>query len=196
MKRSILNFLSLAIVITAMCSPGESFGQRRRVVVTHPVRHPVVHTRLVVRPGHPIHRVLPANVVVRTARRAVIVNHPLVYLPTLAWRASVASLPARERLVWQDSETISRDEEWVDTNYGIDASGDALFLDIDGKAKLNFAEVTFENGQVQVVDFNEKTYNTGVYNLLDFADGRHVANVRILAKSESDDTKLSVYLSK
>ncbi|HEY3102818.1 MAG TPA: hypothetical protein VGJ69_04460, partial [Pyrinomonadaceae bacterium] len=115
MKRSILNFLSLAIVITAMCSPGESFGQRRRVVVTHPVRHPVVHTRLVVRPGHPIHRVLPANVVVRTARRAVIVNHPLVYLPTLAWRASVASLPARERLVWQDSETISRDEEWVDT---------------------------------------------------------------------------------
>ncbi|HEV8589358.1 MAG TPA: hypothetical protein VGQ72_10825 [Pyrinomonadaceae bacterium] len=195
MKSLSIKLLSFAIVLIALGSV-EAWGQRR-VVVRHPgARHPVARARLVVRPGHPIHRVLPANVVVRTARRAVIVNHPLVYLPTLAWRASVASLPARERLVWQDSETISRDEEWVDTNYGIDASGDALFLDIDGKAKLNFAEVTFENGQVQVVDFNEKTYNTGVYNLLDFADGRHVANVRILAKSESDDTKLSVYLSK
>jgi hypothetical protein len=196
MKTSILNFLSLAIVITAMCSPGESFGQRRRVVVTHPVRHPVVHTRLVVRPGHPIHRVLPANVAVRTARRTVLINHPLVYLPALAWRANAVALPAREQLVRQESETIARDEDWVDTNFGIDASGNALFLDINGKAKLNFAEVTFANGNVQVVDFNERTYGSGVYNLLDFADGRHVATVRILAKSESDDTRLSVYLSK
>jgi hypothetical protein len=150
----------------------------------------------VVRTGHPIRRVLPANVVVRAARRAVVVNHPLVYLPALAWRASVASLPARERLVWQDSETITRDEEWVDTNFGIDASGNALFLDIDGKARLNFAEVTFENGNVQVVDFNEHTHDSGVYKLLDFADGRHVATVRVLAKSESDNTKLALYLSK
>ncbi len=197
MKSTILTSISLAALLVA--GSADAAGQRRRVVVVrHPVpaRHPITRTRLMVRHGHPIHRVLPANVVVRTAHRTVIVDHPLVYLPTLAWRASVASLPPRERLVWQDSETISRDEEWVDTNYGIDASGDALFLDIDGKAKLNFAEVTFANGNVQVVDFNEKTYNTGVYSLLDFADGRHVATIRILAKSESDDTKLSVYLSK
>jgi hypothetical protein len=139
---------------------------------------------------------LPANVVFRAARRTIALNHPLVYLPLLAWRASVVTLPARERLVWQDSETISRDEEWVDTNFGIDESGNALFLDIDGRARLNFAEVTFANGNVQVVDFNEQTHDRGVYKLLDFADGRRVSTVRILAKSESDDTKLAVYLSK
>ena len=195
MKRLISNFPLLLILIATLYAT-DAWAQRR-VVVRRPVaRHPISRTRLVVRTGHPIRRVLPANVVVRAARRAVVVNHPLVYLPALAWRASVASLPARERLVWQDSETITRDEEWVDTNFGIDASGNALFLDIDGKARLNFAEVTFENGNVQVVDFNEHTHDSGVYKLLDFADGRHVATVRVLAKSESDNTKLALYLSK
>jgi hypothetical protein len=121
---------------------------------------------------------------------------PQVYLPAVTWRAAVASLPARERLIWQDSETIAREEGWVDTNFGIDKSGDALFLDVDGKAKLNFAEVTFSNGNVQVIDFNEKTHGSGVYRLLDFADGRHVSTVRVLAKSESVVTKLAVYLSR
>jgi hypothetical protein len=106
------------------------------------------------------------------------------------------SLPVRDRLVWQDSETISHEEEWVDTNFGIDDNGNALFLDIDGRTKLNFAEVTFANGNVQVVDFNEKTHGNGIYSLLDFPDGRRVSTVRILAKSESKDTKLTVYLSK
>ena len=149
-----------------------------------------------VRTGHPIHRVLPANVIVRSARRTVVVNHPLVYLPGLAWKAAVTPLPPPERLVWQDSETIARDEDWVDTNFGIDAPGDALFLDLNGRVKLNFAEVTFANGNVQVVDFNEQTHSRGVYKLLDFPDGRHVATVRILAKSESDQTSISVYLSR
>ena len=196
MKRLILNLLGLAIVMT-MLVPAAAMGQRRRVVVVrHPVRHPIARTRLALRTGHPIRRVLPANVVVRAARRTVVVNHPLVFLPALAWRAAVVTLPPRERLVWQDTETITAEEDWVDTNFGIDSSGDALFLDINGRAKLNFAEITFANGNVQVVDFNEVTHDTGVYKLLDFADGRQVATVRILAKSESDDTKLSVYLSK
>jgi hypothetical protein len=98
--------------------------------------------------------------------------------------------------VWEDSEVIEREEDWVDTNFGIDNSGDALMLDISGKAKLNFAEVTFANGNVQLVDFNEQSNNSGLYKLLDFADGRHVKTVRILAKSESDKSKLTVYLSK
>ena len=64
-----------------------------------------------------------------------------------------------------------------------------------GKAELNFAEVTFANGNVQVVDFNDETHDSGIYKMLDFADGRHVKTVRILALSKSADTKLNVYLS-
>lgn len=179
--------LVITTVVTALCSPG--LAQRRRTVV---VRRP--HSTLVVHRGHPIRRALPAAVVLRPARRAVVVGAPIFFLPALVWTAAVVTLPARERLIWQDTESISKSEGWVDTNFGIDGTGGALFLDINGKAKLNFAEVTFENGHVQVVDFNEKTHKTGIYKLLDFHDDRHVMTVRILTKSESDASRLTVYL--
>ena len=54
----------------------------------------------------------------------------------------------------------------------------------------------FTDGNVQVVDFDEKTHGAGLYSLLDFADGRRVSTVRILARSDSEDSKLTVYLSK
>jgi len=195
MKKLFLGFTGFILIITALCSTN-ALAQRRRVVVVHPVHHPVARARLVVHPGHPIHRVLPANVVVRTARRPVFVRHPLVYLPALAWRPVVVPLPPRERVVWTDTETIARDEEWVDVNYGVDGSGSALVLDLNGQAKLNFAEVTFASGNVQVVDFDEQSHGNGTYKLLDLSGDQHVMTVRLVAKSESDDTKMNLYLSK
>jgi hypothetical protein len=150
----------------------------------------------VVHPRHPIRRAFPATVVVRPAHKTVVVARPPVYLPAIAWRPAIVPLPARDRLVWQDSERIENGEGWVDTNFGIDESGNALYLDINGDARLNFGEVTFENGNVQVVDFNEQAHKSGIYRLLDFADGRHVKTVRLVAKSETPETKLVVYLSK
>lgn len=191
MKRLMLNFLGFALIITTLLSPETAAGQRRRVVV-----RPGFHrATLVIHPGFPIRRRFPTEVIVRPARTAVVVGAPLVFLPVLAWTPRVVTLPARERLVWQDNEIIKRDEEWVDTNFGVDGRGNALFLEIKGKAQINFAEATFANGNVQVVDFNEKTHGSGIYKLLDFADGRHVKTVRILAKSKSEDTTLAVYLS-
>jgi hypothetical protein len=202
MKRLTLSLFSFAVVLATLVPLEAMAGQRRRVVVrpARParvvVRRPIARTRLVVRNGYPIRRVLPTTVVVRPARRVVTVGAPLVFLPNLVWTPRVVAIPAGDRLVWQDNETISSDEGWVDSNFGIDESGNALFLDINGRAGLNFAEVTFANGNVQVVDFNDQTHSTGFYRLLDFADGRRVKTVRILAKSESDETKLTVYLSK
>ena len=196
MTKSTLKYFGLGIILVALYATSAS-AQRRRAVVVHPVRHPIAARHaLAVRAGHPIHRLLPREVIIRNARRTVIVNHPLAYLPLLAWRANVITVPARERLVWQESESIARDEEWVDTNYGVDGVGNTLVLSIGGKAKLNFAEVAFDDGKVQVIDFTEGTYGPGAYTLLDLPGGRHVATVRILAQSETDDTKLSVYLSK
>jgi hypothetical protein len=190
-----LGLLGLFLFVTMI--PVDAIAQRRRLVVRKPVvRRPVVRTKLVVHPRHPIRRVAPTTVIVRPARKTVVVTAPRVFLPAVTWTPAVVPMPVGDRLVWQDSDTIARDEEWVDTNFGIDANGSALFLDINGKAKLNFAEVTFANGNVQVLDFNERTHSSGIYRLLDFGDGRHVSTVRILAKSESDETKLAVYLSK
>lgn len=199
MKNLLTKLLALVIVVAALAPSMSLAGQRRKVVVRpkHVVVHrPMKHTKLVVRTGHPVRRTLPAAVVVRPARKTVVVGAPLVYLPAVAWTSTTASLPSGERLVWQDSEEITEGEGWVDTNFGVDSSGNALFLQLDGKAELNFAEVAFASGNVQVVDFNERTHGDGTYKLLDFADGRQVKTVRLLAKSKSDETKLTVYLSK
>jgi hypothetical protein len=193
--KKLLSCSLLIALIAVMFLPSELDAQRRRrtVVVR---RGPVVRTRVVVRPGHPIARAVNRSVVLHPMRTRVIVGAPLVFLPLLVWNPVVVTLPAKDRLVWQDVETIDEEEEWVDSNFGVDGRGDALYLDIDGRAKLDFAEVTFENGNVQVVDFNEKTHGKGLYRLLDFADGRHVKTVRLLAKSESEETQFTVYLKK
>lgn len=200
MKNRTLGFCILVVVLASTVPAAVNAGQRRRVVVRPSgrvvVRRPVRGTRLVVRNGYPIRRVLPSTVVVRPSRRVVTVNAPLVFLPRVAWTPTVVALPPGEQLVWQDGESISSHEGWVDTNFGVDSEGKALFLDINGRARLNFAEITFANGNVQVVDFNEATRPTGVYRLLDFADGRRVMTVRLLARSESEETRLGVYLSK
>jgi len=61
----------------------------------------------------------------------VTVGAPLVFLPPLTWTRTVVAMPSGDRLVWQDSEQIEREEGWVDTNFGIDSSGNALLLDIN-----------------------------------------------------------------
>ena len=194
MNRRMLNSLGLAILLAALLPAPVSVAQRRRVVVTRP--RPVRHTKVVVHAGHPLRRALPDRVVVRPARRTVVVNVPTVFLPALTWTAAATALPARELLVWEDAEVITRDEGWVDTNFGVDGHGDALFLRVGGSAQLSFAEVAFANGNVQVLDMGERTHGEGVYRLLDFADGRHVKTVRLLAKSKHDETTLAVYLSR
>ena len=200
MKRRMLNSLGLLILLATLLPSVPAAAQRRRVVVTRPrttvVHRPVRHTRVVVHTGHPLRRALPDRVVVRPARKTVVVGAPLVFLPAVTWTAAAVALPPRERLVWEDSEVITRDEGWVDTNFGVDGHGDALFLQIGGSAQLSFAEVVFANGNVQVLDFNDRTHGDGIYRLLDFSDGRHVKTVRLLAKSKQEETKLSVYLSK
>jgi len=105
-------------------------------------------------------------------------------------------LPARERLVWQDTERIDKDEDWVESNFGVDDRGDALFLQVDGRVELNFADVTFENGDVQVVDFNERPHGSGVYKLYDFPGVRTVKTVRLVARARSDEATLRLYLNR
>lgn len=149
-----------------------------------------------VRPGHPIRRSLSRTVVVRPARRVVVTRRPIVYLPPVIWAAPVVAIPPRNRVLFEDSETIRRNEGWVDTNFGVDNRGESLLMNIEGQARLDFAEVTFENGQVQVVDFNERVEKSGTYRLLDFADGRRVNDVRIVAKAESAKARITIYMSK
>ncbi len=181
----------LAVSFAAALIPSAAVAQRRRRVV-------VRRTRVVVHPGHPIARVVNRQVLVRRPARVVVVGAPLRYLPVVAFTAAAVAitLPPRERLIWQDVETIEREEDWVESNFGVDEGGDALYLEIDGRAELDFADITFENGEVQSIDFNEGTYSRGLHRLLDFPGRRQVKTVRLVARSKSEHTTLKVYLSK
>jgi hypothetical protein len=146
--------------------------------------------------GHPLAR--PGRtVILRPARpAAVVVRGPIVYAAPMVWTRRVAVLPARNRLVWEDSEVIHRREDWVDTTLNVNNRGNAVYLRIDGRAHLDFAEVHFGNGQVQVVDFKDNQVESGTFMLLDIANGRTVTGVRLIAKSQSPESKLTVFLAK
>lgn len=175
-------------LLISLFAPIGALAQRRVVVKRNRV--------VVTRPGHPIRRTLPAAVIVRPAHTRVVVAGALVFLPAVVWTAAVVSLPARDRLVWQDSESFDKDEDWVESNFGIDSKGNALYFELAGRAELNYADITFNNGEVQTVDFEEKVRTPGTYRLLDFANGRHVKTVKILARARTPHAKISVLMAK
>jgi hypothetical protein len=164
-----------------------AFAAHRRVVVHKGPRRTVV----VVHHRHPIRRALPV-VVIRPAR--VVRVAPVVFLAPVVWTAAVLAVPAGKTVVWSRSERLEKDEEWVDFSLDCDHRGDAMFVDIEGRAQLNFAEVVFDNGDTQVVDFKEYTRGPGHYSLLKFRDGHRVDHVRMVARARSPEARITLDL--
>lgn len=148
-------------------------------------------TTVTVRTGFPIHRKLP-SVVVRPA--PVVRVAPRAYLAPVAFGAVVvATLPANRE--WHGSEELDREDGWTDFTMDVDRRGTKLLLEIDrGAAQVSFAEVVFENGEVQVVDFNDRVHRTGYYELLDFRSGRKVDHVRVIAKASTNESEIKLHL--
>ncbi len=177
----------LAVVALSVAAP--AFAARARVR-----RGPHGRAVVVVHRGFPLRRTLPV-VVVRPARVAVRVV-PRLFLAPVVWTAVVVAADAPAvKPVWEDSETLSKSDDWTEFSLEADQRGSKLFLQIDGRAQIDFAEVVFENGDTQVVDFETKTHGSGLYSLLDFKDGRKVDHVRVVARAESDEAKVVLRLS-
>ena len=181
MKRKALAVVLLLFTLLAAAPPASA---RVRV-------HRGPRGRVVVRRGFPLRRNLP-RVVVRGPRVAVRVA-PRAYLAPIAFTAAViATRPERAHVVWQDTAVAEHDDDWVDATLNADRRGDRMFLEIDqGAARISFAEVVFDNGEAQVVDFNDRIFSPGYYALLDFKDGRKVDHVRVVAKAEGATSSLA-----
>jgi len=179
MKRPVI--VSLLVVLSLVAT---AEAARRRVVVRGPRRTVVVRT------GFPIRRTLPAVVV----RPGVAVRvAPRVYLAPVAFAAAVVTLPSV--VDWHGSEVLDREDGWTDFTMNVDRRGRNLLLQIDrGAAQISFAEVVFDNGETQVVDFNDHVHRSGTYELLNFADGRKVDHVRVVAKADRDETEITVHM--
>ncbi|BDC48871.1 hypothetical protein F183_A11870 [Bryobacterales bacterium F-183] len=143
--------------------------------------------------GHPLRRV-GRTVIVR--RPMPVVQTRFVYAPPVRFAPAVVVMPPRDRVVFEDSETFARREDWVDNYFKVHNRGEELMFRVDGRVQIDFAEVQFGNGQVQVVDFNEAPMNAGIYRLLDFRDGRDVEGVRMVARSMQGRSTISVLMRK
>lgn len=186
MKQRIV--IALLAIAATLSITDAAQAARVRVVRTRPHR-----VRVVVRPGFPIRRTLP-EVVIRpgvTFRVA-----PRVYLaPVVFTAAVVASLPPAGARAWSDTTTIEREDGWTEFTMNVDRRGTGMLLQIDkGTAQISFAEIVFENGDTQVVDFNDRTHARGVYSFLDFKDGRKVDHVRVVAKADTERSEISLYM--
>ena len=179
---------SLFLLLLAVSSVAEAV----RVRVGRP-RHRVA---IRVHAGFPLHRRLP-HVYVRHPRVVVRVA-PKSFLPPVVFGASVmATQPADEDVVWRGTEMLDREEEWTELTMNIDRRGDRLLFEVAQEpAQISFVEVVFENGDAQVIDFNDRAQALGTYSLLNFKDGRKVDHVRLVAKTEAEASAVSVALLK
>jgi hypothetical protein len=153
---------------------------------------------VVVSPGWPLERAQRAVIVhpVRTSAHATTAT----FVPPIAFNAATiapASGPTRDEIVWEDGETLSKDDDWIEFTLGCGASGRRLWLQIQsGKVQFDWAEVVFDNGDALVVDFAEKTHGPGLYSLFDAVRGRNVDHVRVIARARSDEAKVEVQMQK
>jgi len=192
MKRWMVLALLLAVCAQTYtpAEAGRKYRAERRIVRRRSV--------VVVQHGWPLQRPL-RKVWVHPARSPVR-NGPTVFLAPVAFTGAAVmppDAPAREVLVWEDNETVQRNDDWTEVTLNCQNSGTKLWLEVAaGKAQFDWAEVVFENGETRVVDFGERIYGTGLYTLLDFRDGRRVDHVRIVAKAKTDAARIVLQMQK
>lgn len=189
MKR-ILSIVLLLVLGLQFAEPAFA----RRVVV----RHKHKRTTVVVHRGWPLRR--PARVVVVRPARVVVRVRPALYLAPVVFTGVlvVSNVSATNNvLVWQDGETLEKGDDWTEFTLNADSRGTRLWMEIrSGKVQADWAEVVFENGDAQVVDFSERTHGPGLYSLLDFRDGRKVDHVRMVARAKSDEARVVLKMEK
>jgi hypothetical protein len=149
---------------------------------------------VVIHHGFPIHRSHWPSVVVRTPIVPIGAG-PRTYLPPVHFSSTIYRPPLRD-VSWQDSDTIWRGDNWVETALNADAWGRRLYLSVGGQAQLAFAEVVFENGEARVVDFRDRRVRSGRYLLLDIGGEGRVDYVRVVARSVSDRSTLTLFLER
>lgn len=168
----------------------------------------VLRAPVVIHPKSTLRRP-PRPVIVRPPRVVPRIRiAPRLFLPPIVFGGVVVGVRrdgryrgdqgfSREGLVWQESETIYRDDDWTEFTLDCNARGAKLWFEVDrGRVQVDWAEVVFENGEVQVVEFPERAMGPGLYSLLDFRDGRRVDSVRMVAKTTSREAKLTLWLER
>jgi len=185
----------LLLASLALCTVLSSAADARRVVAR---RRAPARTVVVVRTGWPLRR--PAREVIVHPVRTAIAVETATYLAPVAFAGTAvaaSAAPSRDAIVWEDGEVLTRDEDWTDFTLTCKATGSKLWLEVpSGKVQVDWAEVVFGNGDARVVDFDEHTCAPGLYSLLDFAGGRAVDHVRVVARARTDEAQVHLRMQR
>lgn len=101
----------------------------------------------------------------------------------------------RNRLSWYDSELLYGQDGWAEFTLECNAYGQKLWFEVrDGRLRVDWAEVVFETGEAQVVDFSERSLGPGVYPLLDLRGGRRIDHVRMVAEATTRQAEVILRL--
>ena len=187
--------LALALlfaVVGVQCA--YSAADARHVVRTTAQRRTMVELR----EGWPLSR--PARSVLVHAPRSEVSASTAPFLPAASFGGAVvsaAATPSRDLVAWEDGETLSRGEDWTQFTLAADAQGKHMMLEIPaGKVQFDWAELVFDKGETQVVDFGERTCAPGLYSMADFGEGRKLDHVRIVARSRTGEAKVTLRMFK
>jgi hypothetical protein len=151
---------------------------------------------VVVRPGWPLRRPLP-RAIIRSGPVQVRVA-PLSFLAPIVWASVViTSPPPPEAVIWQDRETLRRDDDWSELTLDCGQRGSRLDLEIEGgRIQIDWAEIVFANGQTQVVDFDTRALTPGLYTLLDLSHSRRIDHVRLLTRAMSREARVTLQMER
>jgi hypothetical protein len=121
-----------------------------------------------------------------------------MFLPLFTWVGVMSTVaPARDLYVWEDGETLLGENDWTEFTLNCENRGAKLWLEVaSGKAQFDWAEVVFENGETQVVEMQNFIRDPGHYPLLDFANGRMVDHVRLVARAETPEARVILRMQK
>jgi len=192
-QRSIPILLLLAFCLPWMASAAP------KVVHRGPHGKTVVHRgprgKVVVHHGFPITRTLP-RVYVRAPRVAIRVT-PRAFLPRRIFPATVIKVrPAPAAIVWHEVEPFALDDGWTEASLVVTHTGRHLYFEIaEAPVSVSFAEVVYDDGETQVVDFNDRTYQPGYYGLLDLDTARGIDHVRLVASATRADVQIGLHLT-
>lgn len=189
MKKALAFVLFVFLIIPAVSSGSIASGLDQR-------RKPPRRTVVVVHRGFPLKRAM-RNAVVRPLRRPFRVL-PARYLAAVMWMGVIVSaLPARDLLIWEDGDTLNRDEDWTEIGLNCENSGTRLWLEVaSGKVRFDWAEVVFGNGDAQVVDMQEWERDRGLYELMNWPGVRNVDHVRLIARAATPEARIVLRLEK
>jgi hypothetical protein len=157
--------------------------------------HHGARATVVVYKGFPLARPLP-RVVVRPPGAAIRVA-PRVFLRPAVFPAAVVRVrPAPVAVVWSRDERFLRDDDWTEVALNVNRDGARLYFEIaDGPALIGFAEVVYDDGEAQVIDFADQVYPPGFYGLLELPQPRVIDHVRLVAAASDEAVVLGLDLT-